>query len=376
MIWIGTAAAFLVSAWLTYRFLRPRSVFHILDQPNPRSLHVRAVPRSGGVAIVTGVGVAAIFTRLDQTLPAAAAGLVAGWLLITLISFVEDRWGVAAPVRLLFHCLAALLLVRGGLSLATVHVPGLVVVWPTWLATSATLLFVAWMINLYNFMDGMDGLAGGMAVFGFGAYAILGYRAGDPVFMTASLIVAAAAAGFLVFNFPPARCFMGDTGSSTLGFLAAAFALWGSYQWIIPIWISLLVFSPFVVDATVTLLRRIVTRKRFWEAHDTHYYQRLIRAGWTHRRTIIAAYGLMAYCALAAAVALHAPVPGRWAVLLVVACTYLALIRAVGRVEERARLAPLPDRNQGQPPERDARHQMHLARSRSAQRRRSEPQSS
>jgi hypothetical protein len=173
-------------------------------------------------------------------------------------------------------------------------------------------------------------------MFGFGAFAVLGYRAGDPVFMTASLIVAAAAVGFLSFNFPPARCFMGDTGSSTLGFLAAAFALWGSYQWIIPIWISLLVFSPFVVDATVTLLRRVARRERFWEAHDTHYYQRLIRAGWTHRRTVIAAYGLMAFCSVAAAVALHAPVPGRWAVLGVVACAYLVVIRAIHGVEQRA----------------------------------------
>jgi UDP-N-acetylmuramyl pentapeptide phosphotransferase/UDP-N-acetylglucosamine-1-phosphate transferase len=164
MICIGTAAALLVSAGLTYRFLSPDSVFHILDHPNARSLHCRAIPRSGGIAIVIGIGVAAVLTRLDQTLPEAAPGLVAGCLLITLISFLEDRWGVAAPFRLLAHFLAALLLVRGGLSLATLQVPGLVVTWPAWLAIAATLLFVTWMVNLYNFMDGMDGLAGGMAV--------------------------------------------------------------------------------------------------------------------------------------------------------------------------------------------------------------------
>jgi UDP-N-acetylmuramyl pentapeptide phosphotransferase/UDP-N-acetylglucosamine-1-phosphate transferase len=339
---MGIAAALLVSAGLTHRFLRSGSVFHILDHPNARSLHIRAVPRSGGIAIVTGIVVAGAFTRLDQVLPDTAPGLFAGGILVAVISLCEDRWGVAAPVRLLFHFLAALLLVRGGLSLATFHVPGIVVEWPAWLATLATLLFVVWMINLYNFMDGMDGLAGGMAMFGFGAYAVLGYRAGDPVFTVASLVVAAAAVGFLLFNFPPARCFMGDTGSSTLGFLAAAFALWGSYQWIIPIWISLLVFSPFVVDATITLLRRIRRCERFWEAHDTHHYQRLVRAGWTHRRTVMSAYALMAFCAMGAAVALRAPVPGRWAVLGTVACAYVLIIRAIRRVEERARRARCP----------------------------------
>jgi UDP-N-acetylmuramyl pentapeptide phosphotransferase/UDP-N-acetylglucosamine-1-phosphate transferase len=342
MMLLSIFFAGVLAAFLTYWFSRRTSAFYIPDLPNPRSLHERAVARSGGLAIVLAMIAAVSVSGLPHTLLVAAPGLVPGFLLVAAVSYVDDRWATPAALRLLVHLGSALLLVKGGLSLATLHVPGLAIAWPGWIATGATLLFVAWMVNLYNFMDGIDGLAGGMAVVGFGAYAVLGYLAGDPAFAGASLIVAAAAAGFLLFNFPPARCFMGDTGSSALGFLAAAFALWSSYQWIIPLWISLLVFSPFVVDATVTLLRRIGAGERFWEAHDTHYYQRLVRVGWTHRRTVTAAYALMVFCAGIAAVALRAPVPGRWAVLGTVACVYVLLIRAVRGVEARARRAHLP----------------------------------
>jgi UDP-N-acetylmuramyl pentapeptide phosphotransferase/UDP-N-acetylglucosamine-1-phosphate transferase len=337
MMLLPILLAALLAAGLTYWFSRRSSAFYIPDPPNARSLHERAVPRSGGLAITLALIAAAVAASIQVALMEAAPGLVPGFLLVAAVSYSDDRWGVPAPVRLFVHAGSALLLVKGGLSVGMLNIIGTGITLPLWLATVATLLFVTWMVNLYNFMDGVDGLAGGMAVMGFGAFALLGYRAGDPVYMTAALIVAAAAAGFLVFNFPPARCFMGDTGSSTLGFLVAAFVLWGSYQWIIPIWISLLVFSPFVVDATVTLLRRLLKGERFWEAHDTHYYQRLIRAGWSHRKTAIAAYGLMAFCALAAAVALRAPVSGRWAVLTLVTCMYLLLIRAIRGVEQRMR---------------------------------------
>jgi UDP-N-acetylmuramyl pentapeptide phosphotransferase/UDP-N-acetylglucosamine-1-phosphate transferase len=203
------------------------------------------------------------------------------------------------------------------------------------------------MANLYNFMDGIDGLAGGMAVIGFTTFAMLGYRASDPLFMTASLIVAAATGGFLIFNYVPARCFMGDTGSLTLGFLVAGFTLWGSYQWIIPIWISVLLFSPFIVDATVTLLRRMVRRERFWEPHRTHFYQRVIGLGWSHRRTVLVEYGLMGACAGAAVLALQAPVWARWSILVAAALLYTVLIFAIWLAERRRVSTPV---SPGPPP--------------------------
>ena len=153
--------------------------------------------------------------------------------------------------------------------------------------------FVVWMTNLYNFMDGSDGLAGGMAVFGFGSYGLCAWFAQDAVLMSLCVVVAAAALGFLLFNFHPAKIFMGDAGSIPLGFLAAALGIWGWQRGDWPYWLPLLVFSPFIVDATVTLAKRSWRGVKITEAHREHYYQRAIQMGVSHRRVALFEYGFM-----------------------------------------------------------------------------------
>ncbi|MBI3778647.1 MAG: glycosyltransferase family 4 protein [Gammaproteobacteria bacterium] len=212
------------------------------------------------------------------------------------VSFLDDRHHVSVIYRLVSHIVAAGLLLMGGLSLHVIGFPGVDWVPPAWAGACLSLLFMVWMINMYNFMDGMDGFAGGMAVSGFVTYSIFGWLAGHEQYATVSAITAAAAAGFLCFNFPPARIFMGDIGSSTLGLLAAMFSLWGVKDGVFPFWISLLVFSPFLADATVTLLRRLWRREAVWQAHKTHYYQQLVLAGWGHRKTVILEYVIMIGC--------------------------------------------------------------------------------
>src|SRR5690606_10611586 len=138
---------------------------------------------------------------------------------------------------------------------------------------------------LYNFMDGSDGLAGGMAVIGFGAGGAAAWLAGDAALPPGHLCVAAAAAASLVFNRPPPRTFLGGAGSVPLAFLAAALGSFGWRAGCWPAWFPVLVFAPFVIDATLTLARRIARRERIWQAHRDHYYQRLVRMGWGHRRT-------------------------------------------------------------------------------------------
>jgi UDP-N-acetylmuramyl pentapeptide phosphotransferase/UDP-N-acetylglucosamine-1-phosphate transferase len=178
------------------------------------------------------------------------------------------------------------------------------------------------MINLYNFMDGMDGFAGGMTVIGFAALSILGYMAGHAIFTIASLVVVFSAFGFLVFNYPPARIFMGDTGSASLGLLAGAFSLWGSKEYIYPFWVSLIIFSPFILDATVTLLKRLIRGDVIWQAHKSHYYQRLVEKGWGHKRTVLFEYGIMLICALAAITATIMPLNIQWIVIAVIVLMY------------------------------------------------------
>jgi len=170
------------------------------------------------------------------------------------------------------------------------------------LALPVSVLALVWMMNLYNFMDGMDGFAAGMTVVGFAVLGGFFFRGGQPVFGWVSFFIVGAGAGFLVHNFPPARIFLGDAGSVPLGFLAGFLSLLGLRQGLFDPWVPVLIFSPFVVDATLTLGRRLLQGERVWRAHRDHYYQRLVLAGWGHRRTVLAEYVLMLASGATAAV--------------------------------------------------------------------------
>jgi len=292
--WVAVAAAFVVALGLTRRFLSPDSRLHVLDHPNERSLHSAPVPRSGGVAVVAGIVVAASIAAVGGALPVGLAWIAAGGALLVAVGVVDDRRGLGAGWRLAAQVLAAGLAVAGGLRFGPIAVPGAVFEPGAALGVAVTVLFAVWFVNLYNFMDGMDGFAGGMAVFGFGGLAALGALGHAPGFAALNAVVAAAAGGFLIYNFPPARIFLGDAGAPVLGYLAAASSLWGVRAGLFAIWVPVLIFSPFIADATVTLARRALRGERVWRAHRSHYYQRLVQLGWGHRRTVLAEYGLMA----------------------------------------------------------------------------------
>jgi len=193
----------------------------------------------------------------------------------------------------------------------------------------AALIFLIWMINLYNFMDGMDGFAAGMSIFGFGTFAILGWQAGQMEIALGCATVAGACSGFLLMNFPPARLFMGDVGSTVLGLLAGIAILQSHRDGLLPAWLGILVFSPFIVDATVTLAIRILHRERFWKPHRSHCYQRLALAGWGHRRTVLAEYALMIACCGSALAGATLPSKGQFLLVGFWALVYATLIGLV-----------------------------------------------
>jgi UDP-N-acetylmuramyl pentapeptide phosphotransferase/UDP-N-acetylglucosamine-1-phosphate transferase len=270
--------SFLVLRWLLSS--RPEGL--PLDHPNERSLHDTPVPRSGGIGIMAGIFVAGMLLASQWPLLLACAGLLA------LLSFLDDLRGLSAAVRLAAHLMVALAFTLGAF-------PDLPLLW-----IAVLVVATVWTINLYNFMDGSDGLAGGMALVGFVTYGVAAWTAGLPSLALLSWSVAASALAFLLFNFPPARIFMGDVGSVPLGFLAAALGIegWHANAW--PLWFPVLVFSPFIVDATLTLAKRLLRGERVWEAHREHYYQKLVRMGKGHRQTALAEYVIMAACALSA----------------------------------------------------------------------------
>jgi len=328
--WAALPAAVGLSA-VAARWLAERGT--LLDHPNARSLHRVAVPRSGGLAVLFGLVVTLLLCWLAG-LRSYQLPWVAGALLpVAAVSLLDDLGEVSRRLRFAVHVGAGLLLAVGGLLWGSLGLPGADWPLPAPLAWLLTVLYVVWMINLYNFMDGMDGFAGGMALFGFGALAVLGWQGGDPVFALVAACVAAAAGGFLFSNFPPARIFLGDLGSSSLGLFAAALSLWGAATGLFPLWVAWLAFSAFIVDATWTLALRLVRGERIWEAHRSHHYQRLVLAGWGHRKTVLRGYVLMAAAAACAVAAPALPLHEQWLVLLAWAAIY-ALIHVRVRLAE------------------------------------------
>ena len=328
--------AFLVSGVLSGLLSRYRGRYALLDRPNHRSLHSRVTPRAGGLAILAGLVAGACLTWQDWWFSGMGTALLA-LCLVAAVSFADDVRPLPAWSRFLAHFVAAGLLVYGaGFAPPLRPLPGMEWLAPPWLLRIFCTLFIVWLVNLYNFMDGMDGFAGGMAVFGFGTLALLGYLAGAPAYAGTVVLVAAAALGFLPFNFPPARLFMGDVGSGALGFLAAFFMLLAERLLLFPLWMGVLAFSPFIVDATWTLIRRALHGRKPWAAHREHFYQRLVQSGWSHRRTTLWAYALMLKCSLLSLLAFRSGSAGVGGLLLGwMAVVDLAIIAYVNARERR-----------------------------------------
>ena len=299
------AAALFTVWWLA----KSRLSTLILDHPNPRSLHESPIPRTGGLGLHAGILVA-----IGVIAPGLPTPLWIALGVLLLVSFLDDARGIPAIWRLAAH------LAVSGLFAAAILLPEY---GPVAIAVSA--LAIAWMANLYNFMDGSDGLAGGMALIGFSCYGAAAWCAGSIEYALVNFSIAAAAAGFLVFNFYPARIFMGDAGAVPLGFLAAALGFIGCLQRDWTWWFPLLVFSPFIVDATVTLIKRLVRGERIWIAHRSHYYQRMVLAGWSHRRLAIVAGIVMLAAAGSALAALACGETGRWSIIFAWAAAYFLL---------------------------------------------------
>ncbi|OXI48185.1 MraY family glycosyltransferase [Burkholderia aenigmatica] len=299
--WPTAAAMALACAIVTAAILRTLLVTGLAwrlatDIPNDRSLHVRPTPRVGGWGIVP-VSVLAMLGFAPQLwlIAVAAAALAA-------LSQFDDRHGLPARVRFAAHLAAVVALIACYPAAA-----------PWWLLAGVGFAMV-WLTNLYNFMDGADGLAGGMALFGFGAYAVAALAGAHPSpdLVAGAAAVAGAALGFLFLNFHPAKLFLGDAGSIPLGFMAGALGYWGWRRGVWPIWFPAMVFAPFIADASVTLLRRLLRGEKFWQAHREHYYQRMVRSGIGHGRTAVYWYLIMLAGIIVALWALGRPEPQQW----------------------------------------------------------------
>ncbi len=287
---------------------------NMLDVPNSRSSHAVPTPRGGGVAIAGAFFVALLGIAAATNLGAAPlAALLIGGAMIAYVGWLDDRRTLSAGVRFGVHLAAAV----GAVLLIGTMPEGWMAAWGlhgAWIGFCVAVVALVCMTNVFNFMDGIDGLAAGESAFMCIAGAWLTwYRSGDAAMAGAWLCLAAASIGFLAWNLPPARIFMGDVGSGFLGFTITALGLATIQRDGLPIEVFAILGGVFLVDATVTLVRRVLRGDRWLEAHRSHAYQRLAqrwKAHWPVTTLLLAidVFWLLPWAAAAA----RTPADARW----------------------------------------------------------------
>lgn len=284
-------AALVLSAVLTATALRYARRRSLLDEPGPRRSHTEPTPRGGGIGILVALLAVVAGLFACGLLPWNwALGLGVGLLLVGLTGWWDDHRPLDPRIRFAMQAVAAawLVFICGGierLDLGAWSLPLGV------LDDVLPFIGILWLTNLYNFMDGIDALAVSEGAFAGTVMGAWLYLAGEPGLALLALALAASCAGLWPWNLPPARIFMGDVGSTTLGFAFGGLALLGANSGAMPAVASLLVLSVFVLDATFTLIARIMRRERWYTPHREHAYQHLVRAGASHGRAVT---GLMA----------------------------------------------------------------------------------
>ncbi len=313
---LAIGLAFLVSLLSCGGYLKLAHRWQLLDVPNHRSAHQQPVPRGGGIGILLGLFAAMALIALTSDgwprpflmLAAIAAGL-------GLVGIVDDRLGLPVALRMLVYAVACAVAVR------------LVLAGAPWWWLALAVVYSLWLVNLFNFMDGIDGIAAVEAAFALLVAALLSlWQGGSGAFPLFCLLMAAASVAFLHWNWAPARLFMGDAGSIPLGFLLAALSIQGEVSAVLP-WVCWpVLLAVFIGDATYTLLWRALRGENITQAHSRHLYQRLARHWGSHSRVVLVvlAYNLLWLTPLAVAAA-HWPGYGPlWLVL-----AYLPLLPAL-----------------------------------------------
>jgi Fuc2NAc and GlcNAc transferase len=290
---LGSLLAATVAGLITRLYRAHALRAQLLDVPNERSSHAVPTPRGGGVAIVVVVCAAFVCVgALEETWRSIAAFTMLAALGVAAVGYLDDLRGVAASKRFAVHVLGAVVLLMATRELGPLDLPAVppvpVVQW------LLTLVSILWLLNLFNFMDGIDGIAAMEAAFaslGIALCAYFGPGISDAL-LALCLAVAASSMGFLIYNWPPARIFMGDVGSGFLGFILGSLAVIAHRESGVDPWVIAILLGVFVTDSTVTLLRRVARGKRWHEAHRSHAYQRLSRELGSHRSVTLGALAI------------------------------------------------------------------------------------
>jgi Fuc2NAc and GlcNAc transferase len=290
----------IISLFLT-EFIRRYSVKkNLLDTPNYRSSHSIATPRGGGLSIVTCFLVVIGFS---VSLPNNTVfAFIGSGALAAVVGFWDDQGHIAARWRLLFHFIAAIWVLYWFGGLPELEFIGLSINLG-WFGFVIVAFALVWLLNLFNFMDGIDGIAASETIFVAGAGAYFSWLNGLDDLSFISLVLASSTFGFLILNWAPAKIFMGDVGSGFLGLMLGIIAYIGILQGML-VWTWLILFAVFIADSGLTLLRRVISGDKWYEAHCSHAYQHAARK-WGHKKVTLSVIGINLFALFPLALLVH-----------------------------------------------------------------------
>ncbi|TFH28793.1 MAG: glycosyltransferase family 4 protein [Deltaproteobacteria bacterium] len=324
-----SAAALVVSAAGVWYSIRLAHRIGVVDVPNERSSHDHPTPRMGGVPMVAAVALTFgcwVCLVGGGGLHVKGLSTVLGFaFLMSVLGFWDDVSGLSPLFRFLVQFAAAVLF----LGAASFLFPKVVLagsIFPTAVWVLASSLWIQWMLNLYNFMDGIDGIAGGEAAVASSFFFFVFSHYGESGWAVANLLVGAAAMGFLIHNWPPAKIFMGDSGSAFLGAFFGMQSVLASLSTPVPFPVLVLPFANFILDTTATLFRRMWRGEKWYLAHRNHYYQRLVASGMSHRKVTVLELSSVVVCCIAGLAYLNAGFSGRLITIILV----IALFASIG----------------------------------------------
>lgn len=275
-----------LAALLTKLFIFLAKNTRLVDQPNERSMHINPTIRGGGVVFIgLSLAVFPVLCFLHHSVSSVNIVLFISGLLIALVSFMDDLYQLSSQFRLIIQLLVSILVViylrPSNLDFIMFNLAGVFVLIPF------IIFAVIWSINLFNFMDGLDGFCAAQAIFLFASYALFFSFHDAFLYQDFCFMLVFSLLGFFIFNFPPARLFMGDIGSATLGLLSFSVALIAQQQFEIAIIYWFILNALFLIDSTITLLRRLLKKENLSTAHRKHAYQRLKQSGFSTRAILL-----------------------------------------------------------------------------------------
>lgn len=281
------------SALLTRGYIELSPRFNLLDIPNERSLHQTPVSRGGGIIFSLLSGIGFLFFYSDLLKFQFLIGVICAWG-IAAVGFLDDKIRLPAKARLIVHFILSFLAIS---TFESSFWSEFFFGFPSWILLLAGVFYLVWMTNLYNFMDGVDGISSVQCIFVSSVMAILCWMHHFSALSLVFSILTACVLGFLIFNWSPAKVFMGDAGSGYLGFLLGFLSLISCERGAVSLPVFFLLMSVYFADSGLTLVKRILEGKSPVQAHREHLYQKLVMGGWSHRQVSLFLLILNFFCA-------------------------------------------------------------------------------